>query len=161
MEILQFPHPSLFKKCQDITVFGKELKILLDSMWETMLSSNGVGLAANQVDLLFNMFVMLGPNDEKLYIVNPKIVKKSTTPANLKEGCLSAPGEFLIVDDRAYWVLLEYQNELGESQQKVFEGIYSVCVQHETEHLDGKGFMESKGIPKNVRKRLSKKWGFK
>ena len=130
-------------------------------MWETMIANNGVGLSANQVDLLFNMFVMSGPNQETIYLVNPKITSKSTTLANLIEGCLSAPGEFLIVDERAYWVVVEYQDELGEKHNKVFEGIYSVCAQHEIEHLQGKGFMESKGIPKNVRKRLSKKWGFK
>ncbi len=161
MKILQFPHPSLFKKCQDVTVFGKELKLLLDAMWETMVASNGAGLAANQVDLPFNMFVMEGPNRQKWYLVNPKITNKSKIPANLKEGCLSAPGEFLVINERVNWVQIEYQNELGKNFSVIFEGIYAICVQHEMEHLQGKGFMESKSIPKHIRKKLAKKWGFK
>lgn len=160
MKILKFPHPNLFIKCQNVTVFGKELKVLLDAMWETMINNNGVGLAANQADLSFNMFVMEGPNKEQLYIVNPRIIKQSSLPANLNEGCLSAPGELLVVSDRSYWTMIEYQDETGAAQKKVFEGIYSVCVQHEIEHLEGKSFLESKSIPKNTRKKLSKKWGF-
>ena len=161
MNIVKFPHPALFKKCQDVTVFGKELKILLDGMWDAMVASNGVGLSANQVQLPFNMFVMEGPSKEKLYIVNPKIIKKSNTNLNLNEGCLSAPGEFLVVPERAEWIEFHFQNELGENMFGRFEDIYSVCVQHEMQHLRGESFMESKSVPVGIRKRLAKKWGFK
>lgn len=161
MKILKFPDPALFKVCKEVTVFGPELKTLLDSMWETMVSGNGVGLAANQVGLTFRMFVMLGPNGEKMYIVNPKILRRSVIPVNLKEGCLSAPGEFLVLGERVAWVKLKYQDETGKEHETVLKDIHSVCVQHETDHLDGKSHLQAKSLGKTKRKELAKKWGIK
>ena len=161
MKILKFPSPELFQTCTEVSVFGPELKVLLDSMWETMVAGNGMGLAANQVGLTFRMFTMLGPEGEKLYIVNPKIIKKSIIPANLQEGCLSAPGEMLILQDRVSWVTVKFQDETGKEHERVFKGIHSVCVQHETDHLDGKSHLQSKSLNKAKRKSLAKKWGIK
>lgn len=161
MEILNFPNPSLFKKCDDVTVFGAELKILLEGMWEAMLKRGGLGLAANQVGLHCRMFVMAGSSSEKFYIINPKIVQKSQMAANLKEGCLSAPGEFLILGERAAWVQVDFQDEKGQLTRRVFQGLQAVCVQHEMDHLDGKSHLQSKSIPKAQRKILAKKWGLK
>ena len=161
MEVLKYPNPILFHKARQVNVFGPELLVLLESMYETMLSKNGIGLAANQVGLEFSMFVMRGPLDEKLFVVNPRISARSLAPANLKEGCLSAPGEFLILQERASWVEVSFQNEKGEQQKKVFSGIYAVCAQHEFDHLLGKSHLQSKSIPKAQRKLLAKKWGFK
>lgn len=159
MEILTFPHPSLFTKCQPVTVFGPELKTLLDNMLLTMVANNGVGLAANQVGLTFNMFVMSSIDEEYICLVNPKILSKSIAPANLREGCLSAPGEYFIRSDRASWVEVGFQDETGAEKRRVFRGIQAVCVEHEMEHLEGKGFMQSTSIPKAKRLELSKKWG--
>lgn len=161
MKILKFPDPALFQTCTEVSVFGPELKVLLDAMWETMVEGHGMGLAANQVGLTFRMFTMIGPEGEKLYIVNPKITKKSVLPANLVEGCLSAPGEMLTLEERASWVSLKYQDETGKECERVFSGIHSVCVQHETDHLDGKSHLQSKSLNKAKRKALAKKWGIK
>ncbi len=159
MEILKYPDPSLLKKCDEVTVFGTELKTLLDGMWDAMLKRGGLGLAANQVGLHFRAFVMGGPDSEKLYIVNPKVVKKSEISANLKEGCLSAPGEFLVLSERSSWIQIDFQNEKGEMLRRVFQGLHAVCVQHEMDHLEGKSHLQSKSIPKALRKVLAKKWG--
>lgn len=161
MEILKFPHPLLFEKCKELTVFGPELKIILDAMWDTMKKTSGMGLAANQVGVLFRMFVMEGPDHEKIYLVNPKIIRRSKIPANLKEGCLSAPGDLLVLAERASWTELTYQDETGKEHKRVFKDIWSVCVQHEIGHLDGESFLESKSIPKAIRKELAKKWKIK
>ena len=161
MEILTFPNPSLFTKCEEVTVFGPELKILLEGMWEAMLKRGGLGLAANQVGLHFRAFVMGGVDSEKLYIINPKLVKKSELAANVKEGCLSAPGEFLVLGERASWVQVDFQDEKGQTLRRVFQGIHAVCVQHEMDHLEGKSHLQSKSIPKAQRKLLAKKWGLK
>ena len=157
MEILKFPHPLLFEATVEVAVFGEELRVLLDSMWETMKASNGLGLAANQVSLPLRMFVMEGPQG-RINIVNPRIVSRSAVAANLKEGCLSAPGEFIIIPDRSEWVQIECQDETGAKRTHVFRGLHSVCVQHEMEHLDGKGFILNKSLPKTDRKALAKKW---
>lgn len=159
MEILKFPDKRLFIKCEPVTVFGDELKTILEGMWETMIQHHGMGLAANQVGLNYHMFTMKGLEDEKIFLVNPKILSRSVALANLNEGCLSAPGEFLTRVDRVGWVEVEFQNELNETKRRVFKGIQSVCVQHEMEHLEGRGFMQSTSIPKNKRQELAKKWG--
>jgi peptide deformylase len=161
MEILKFPHPHLLEKTEEVTVFGEELKTLLDAMWDTMSEHHGMGLAANQVGLSQRMFVMEGPDGKRFNFVNPVITSSSSAPANMREGCLSAPGDYVIVPDRAQWVQVNYEDEEGKSQSRVFQGIYAVCVQHEIDHLDGKAYLENKSIPKATRKPLASKWGLK
>lgn len=161
MEILKFPNPHLFLPCKQVTVFGPELKVLLESMWETMMGKNGIGLASNQVGLDYRMFTMRGPEDEKLFIVNPKVVIKSGLPANQKEGCLSAPGEFLILAERSHAIQIMYQDEDGGIRGGIFKGLHAVCVQHEMDHLDGKSHLQSKSIPRGKRRQLQRKWGIK
>lgn len=161
MEILKYPHPSLFKKCSEVRVFGPELKVLVNAMIETMIKSNGAGLAANQVGLEHRIFVMLLPNGDPLALINPRISDMGQLPANLREGCLSAPGEFLILPERKRWVKVYFQDLNGKEWWKVFTDIQSVCVQHEIDHLDGKSHLQSASITRAQRKLLAKKWGFK
>lgn len=161
MEILKFPAEELFTPCKDVTVFGPELLVLLESMWAAMTSNNGIGLASNQVGLDYRMFTMLGPNGEKLFIINPKILKKSETSANIKEGCLSAPGEFLILPERAHIVQIMYQVEDGSHRTGIFTSIHAVCVQHEMDHLEGKSHLQSKSLSRQMRRQLQRKWGLK
>lgn len=160
MELLRFPNPVLFEVMPEVTVFGEELSVLLGGMWDLMKYKNGLGLAANQVGLSLRMLVMQGPNG-RLNMVNPVIVSKSVKPANLKEGCLSAPGDFVLVPSRVEWVQVKFQNEKGEQQVVVLKGLHAVCAQHEIDHLNGKFFLADKSIPKYVRKQLGKKWGIK
>ena len=161
VKVLKYPHPSLNKVCVEVKVFGPELDVILNTMFDTMIEHKGIGLAANQVGLHYRMFTMLGPNGERLFLVNPKIVKRSFTQAMLKEGCLSAPGEFLILEERSQWVEVEFQDEKGKSKTKRFQGIHAVCVQHETDHLDGKTHLQSKSLSREERRRLKQKWGLK
>lgn len=161
MEILKVPHPHLFKPCREVTVFGPELKTLLDAMWETMIAAKGIGLASNQVGLDYRMFTMLGPDDEKIYVVNPKIISKSEGSAGLREGCLSSPGEFLELAERSWWVHLLYQDEDGAIRSGKFSKIHAVCIQHEIDHLDGKSYLQSKSLSRARRRELAKKWRIK
>ncbi len=161
MEILKFPHPSLFTICKEVSVFGEELNILLESMFELMTKSNGIGLAANQVGLHYRMFTMQGPEDEKLFFINPRIISRSSGAANIREGCLSAPGEFVVLPERSTSVEVEFQNEKGEYQKRIFSGIFAVCVQHEIDHLDGKSHLQSKSLSRQIRRKLAKKWHMK
>lgn len=160
MELLRFPNSLLFEVMPEVTVFGEELQILLDAMYDTMKSRNGLGLAANQVGLSFRMFVMEGPGG-RINAVNPFFISKSVKPANTREGCLSAPGDFVVVPSRAEWVQMQYQNEKGEKTLVTLKGLHAVCAQHELEHLDGKSFLSNKSIPKYTRKSLEKRWGIK
>lgn len=161
MELLKFPHPSLFTKCQPVTVFGKEIKILMDSMWDTMLKANGLGLSANQVGIHYRAFCMIDENKQRVDVINPTILKSSNIAANLAEGCLSSPGEFLVVPGRPSWVQIEFQDLEGNLHKRTFKEIHSVCVLHEISHLNGESFMEHPSIPKAKRKELKKKWKLK
>lgn len=161
MKILKFPDPALLTVCSPVTEFDEKLKATLDEMWEVMVAVEGMGLAANQVGILSRMFTMTNVDGSKLYFVNPVIVKKSVVSANKVEGCLSAPGEFLELDERAEWVLVDYQDETGAKHQKMFNGIHSVCVQHEIDHLDGKTHLLSPTLSSKDRKMLARKWGLK
>jgi len=158
MQIVEFPHPSLFKKCKKVTVFDVELKVLLDSMWETMTKAEGLGLAANQVELEYRMFTMLGTKNEKIYMVNPEIVQQSQSVLSIKESCLSAPGEKVNLF-RPAWVKVAFQDEKGDPHSRVFDGIHSICVFHEMQHLDGESYLQHKTIPRQHRAFLAKKWG--
>ncbi len=161
MDILKFPHPNLFIKCRPVTVFGPELLVLLEGMWDTMLKAKGLGLASNQVGLDYTMFTMIGPADEKYFIINPKVKKRSSMTANLNEGCLSAPGEFVKLRERSRWIEIEYQNEKGEPQIALFKGVHAVCVQHEMDHLVGRSHLQSASLSGPLRRELAKKWGLK
>lgn len=156
MEILKYPDPRLLKPCKDVIVFGTELKVLLESMWETMKRERGIGMAANQVGLEYRMFVM-DETIEKHFIINPKVIDIGKYPCDQQEGCLSAPGQMVKLY-RPNWVTIAYQNESGEHRRRTFVGVHSVCVQHEMEHLYGKTFLQNKAIPSRIRKELAKKW---
>jgi peptide deformylase len=158
VQILEYPHPSLFTVCQEVAVFDSKLKDLLDEMWTTMIKANGLGLAANQVNYLINAFVMNGQNGERYNIINPKLVRRSIAYADTKEGCLSAPGEFVVVRDRSLWALVTYQDENGHPRGQVFHDIYAVVIQHEMDHLMGKSHLQSLSIPKKHRQALARKW---
>lgn len=161
MEILIGPHKELLTPTRQVRVFGPELLVLLNAMFDTMQKHKGLGLAANQVGLDLSMFVMLGQNDEKMFFINPRITAKSLVSANIKEGCLSFPGEFLILSERASWVEVIFQDENGSEKKAVFKGLRAVCVQHEIDHLLGKVHLQSKSIPREKRKQLAKKWKLK
>lgn len=159
MEILKFPNPALLTATQLVAEFGEELSALLEAMYATMKENRGIGLAANQVGLTQRMFVMEGPNEEKIFLVNPEIIGRSSTMANMSEGCLSAPGDFITVYSRVDAVVVRSKNEKGEEQVHTFSGIYAVCVQHEIDHLDGIAFIQHDAVHAKTRKKLKKKWG--
>lgn len=157
VKILQFPHPILLKPCEIVLRFDKSLQNTLDFMWKVMKESRGVGLAANQLGIPYDMFVLDGPNG-RINMVNPYISSSSSAPANLQEGCLSAPNTFITVPGRAKWVLVKYQDEDGKSQMTLLEGIHAVAVQHEIDHLEGLSFLQHPSLPRATRKKLEKTW---
>lgn len=160
LKILTFPHKRLLTPCEEVTFFDDELLSVLDSMWETMKDAKGLGIAANQCGISLDMCIIDGPNG-RVNLINPYIAASSAAPANLKEACLSAPRESIVVPGRSQWVQVRYQNEKGEHKSIVFKDIYAVCASHEIDHLDGKSFFEHPSLPRTTRKKLSKKWGVK
>lgn len=118
-------------------------QLLAKEMFRTMFVEQGIGLAGPQVNIPFSVFVM-GNEDMSYAIFNPRIVEASETKVRMQEGCLSFPGLWLQVD-RPEWIVAEFQDPLGNTHTKKFEGILARVFQHEYDHLQGQCFMEKVG----------------
>ncbi len=124
----------------------KEITELVSRMRRIMRVANGVGLSANQIGLNLNMFVAEVPDVDdggmKFYaIFNPKIEKKSEDTAILEEGCLSIPGKWGYVP-RAERVTLTGFDKNGKPIKIKAWGLLAHVFQHETDHLQGKLFID-------------------
>ena len=140
LKILIFPDPRLRKVAKNVTKFDKCLENLAHNMLETMYDANGIGLAATQVDHHIRLVVMdlsEDKSDPRIF-VNPEYeVVKGHNMLEYEEGCLSIPGfnETIARPDK---IKLIWQNLKGETLHDKPEGIFTVCIQHEIDHLNGK-----------------------
>ena len=129
--------PALHKVCKTVTSFDWRLRKLLDDMRETLIDSNGVGLAAPQVGILRRIFLVdVGLNGEDIIeCINPEILETEGEQEGA-EGCLSVPGRYGLVK-RPYWVKLRAQDRNGEWFEAEGEELIGRCFCHENDHLDG------------------------
>ncbi len=140
LNILIFPDPRLRKIAERVTKFDKCLENLANDMLHTMYEANGIGLAATQVDRHIRLVVMdLSEERNKPQIfVNPEYeILDRHSLFEFEEGCLSIPG-FNEIIARPDKIRLIWQNLSGETLEDTPEGILTVCIQHEIDHLDGK-----------------------
>jgi len=137
--------PHLRRISDDIGPDYKDLKELIDNMFETMTSSEGVGLAAPQVGLSIRLFVV----DANIYadeepslegfrkvFINPEIYKREGDEELMTEGCLSIPAiheEVL----RLTTVRIRYEDENFQEHDEEYSGMAARIIQHEYDHLDG------------------------
>ena len=143
LKILEFPNPNLRKVAVPVTSFDNDLKCLIDNMFETMYEANGIGLAATQVDVhkrLLVLDVSEERNDPKVF-VNPTIDVIESDLADYDEGCLSVPGFYETVS-RPKKIKVLAQDKEGSQFEIEADGVLSVCIQHEIDHLDGKLFVD-------------------
>ena len=139
--ILTKEDQTLYKKCRPVTLFNARLHQLLDDMGDTLLDSDGVGLAAPQVGVLRRVVVVLEtnvPEGQEPYIielVNPEIISAEGEQSGA-EGCLSLPGEYGLVK-RPMDVTVRAQNRYGETFSVSGTGLTARCFCHELDHLDG------------------------
>mgnify|MGYP001181924166 len=143
LKILEFPNPNLRKIAVPVTSFDNDLKCLIDNMFETMYEANGIGLAATQVDVhkrLLVLDVSEERNDPKVF-VNPSIDVIESDLADYDEGCLSVPGFYETVS-RPKKIKVLAQDKEGSQFEIEADGVLSVCIQHEIDHLDGKLFVD-------------------
>lgn len=135
----------LRKVAEDITPDYPGLKDLIDSMFESMHVSNGVGLAAPQINKSIRLFLVDATPYKKeikedvplkLVFINAKIIEETGEEWPFSEGCLSVPG---INEDvfRKPIVKIKYFDENWEFQERIFEGLIARIIQHEYDHLDG------------------------
>ncbi len=186
MKILTYPDPRLRKKSLEHTEFGVSAETLSANMLETMYDSKGIGLAAPQVGVLSRLVVIdtsivgdsaedtksreieskdtgLTELEEKieqpLILINPEVTFKEGE-IQYDEGCLSVPGFYDTVK-RFEHIKVKYVNTAGEPQELETDGLLSICIQHEIDHLDGKLFIDRLSLIKSNRiKNKIKKLGY-
>lgn len=158
LPIVAYGAPVLRKVCSDIEADYSGLDKLIADMWETMYNSNGVGLAAPQINVPIRLFVMDSEQifankdeDEELnypddpgykgVFINAHIKALNGEPWSYNEGCLSIPK---IREDvnREEEVTLEYDDENFNHHVKTFNGITARVILHEYDHIDGKLFID-------------------
>ena len=138
-EIREKGDEILYKKCKAVVKFDEKLHILLDDMYETMQSRDGVGLAAPQVGIL-KRAVVIGVGDGKIELINPEIVEESGEQTG-SEGCLSVPGVLGEVT-RPNVVTVKAQDRDGKWFKITGKELLARAFCHEIEHLDGKLFLD-------------------
>ena len=140
--LVEHKHPLLKTKMEpfDFDNPPTDPEILFANMSQMMLEKKGVGLSANQVGLPYRMFVMGGHpkiEDGKVrYIFNPLVNDVSEETIVFKEGCLSFPFLFLLIN-RPKWVSVRYTNENSEEVEETLHGMAARIFQHENEHMNG------------------------
>ena len=133
-KILNDKDPALHKVCKIVESFDEKLHKLLDDMRETLIDSNGVGLAAPQVGILRRV-VLVDVGDEILELINPELLETDGEQVG-PEGCLSVPGKYGLVK-RPYWAKVRAQDRNGDWYEAEGEEIIARCFCHELDHLDG------------------------
>lgn len=128
----------LNKKCRPVEVFDKKLHTILDDMKETLAKANGVGLAAPQVGIM-RRYCIIDVEEGFFELINPEIISTSGSQRDV-EGCLSCPNDWGYVT-RPNKVKFKAQNRFGEWYEAEAEGLFARAVCHETDHLDGKLFV--------------------
>jgi len=164
-KILLYPDPLLLMRSAKINIFDKNLVNLSKDLIDTMYDADGVGLAAPQIGINKRIFVMdcSSENEEKdcRVVINPEIEHASEELGSYKEGCLSIPG---ITEEisRPKVIKVLYQDVNGVLQRDTYDDLWSICFQHELDHLNGKLFIDhlrpmKKILVKNKMKKSSKK----
>ena len=145
LQIIHYPHPTLRYVSKPLKRVDAELKQMVAEMFELMYAHEGIGLAANQVDLPYRLFVCNVEGDPKAkdaecVFINPVIVKGSGQHER-EEGCLSIPGVYAPVV-RKERITVQAYNLAGEEISGELDGLFARVVQHEVDHLDGRLFID-------------------
>jgi len=159
--IVVYGHPILRKKSRELRKDEEGLQEFLESMWETMYVSDGIGLAAPQVGKAVRLFVInansLSDDDPSLKgfkkaFINPEIIERTGVLSPFNEGCLSIPN---IREDvaREPGIRIRYYDENFELHDEHYDGIASRIIQHEYDHLEGILFTD---LVQPLKKRLLK-----
>jgi len=145
LEIHKAGDPVLKKFWEPVKRIDKKVKRILKDMAETLYKNkNGIGRDAPQVGILQRIVVIdLQDGNGLLELINPVITKKEGSQV-VGEGCLSVPN-FEGEVERAVYVECEYTDASGKKQFIATEGLLAICLQHETDHLDGILFTDKAG----------------
>jgi len=143
LNILCYPDPRLHTVAKPVKEIEQETLTLIENMIETMYESNGIGLAATQVDV-HQRIIVLDVSDERdspMVLINPEITWAHPDRVKGEEGCLSVPNTYDGVE-RALEVKVKALDKAGKLQEIHAKELLAVCIQHEMDHLIGKVFVD-------------------
>ncbi|MEI6173714.1 MAG: peptide deformylase [Bacteroidota bacterium] len=150
LPVVAYGHPVLKKVAEEIPSDYPDLKGFIENMWETMYQSDGVGLAAPQVNRSIRLIVIDAsafmekyPETEffKKVLINAQIYKEEGEEFSFNEGCLSFPGlrEDIV---RKPVIHIRYLDENFVEHDERFDGVIARVVQHEYDHIEGIVFVD-------------------
>lgn len=161
LTIVEYPDKRLKEKSLTVEKFDANLHRLLDGMYDMMIESNGIGLAAIQVAHPIRVLILNIPDEEGeqpkenlIEIINPVITSKEGV-ATYQEGCLSVPGFYEEVE-RFETLSLNYQDRDGNTKTLEADGLLSIAIQHEMDHLEGVLFIDK--LSYSRRKKFEKEY---
>ncbi|MGC4005948.1 MAG: peptide deformylase [Pirellulales bacterium] len=144
LEVLQFPHPTLRHTAKPLKKLDAQFRAWVGEMFELMYKHKGIGLAATQVDSPYRFFIVNEKGDPKtgkeLVFINP-VLSKPKGQAEAEEGCLSLPGLYADVR-RPAQITVDAYDLAGKPIHYELDGLFARVVQHETDHLDGRLFID-------------------
>ena len=162
LPITAYGHQTLKKVGEEIRKDYENLDTLIENMFETMYASNGVGLAAHQINRAIRLF-LIDPTpfskdnpelkDIKKIFINAHITKEEGEDNDFEEGCLSVPGITEVVKRKSIIYISYYDEDFNYHENERFDGTLARIIQHEYDHIEGKVFIER--IP-NFKKLLLK-----
>ncbi len=160
LDILTYPDLFLTKKTKPVENIDGNLVKTFDDMAKTMYEAPGIGLAAPQVGIGRQFLIFdISPNDERdlCILVNPRIISSEGEIVSEDEGCLSVP-DFRTNVKRFEKVLVEGFDKDGKPLRLEGEGLLSIVLQHEIDHLDGMLFIDRiSALKRQMYKRRIKK----
>ncbi len=144
MKIIQYPHPTLRYKSKPLKRVNEELIQIVSEMFDAMYEANGIGLAANQVDLPLRLFILnlsgkRGEGEEMVFI-NP-VLSSPKGSDEFEEGCLSIVGLNAAVN-RPEQIHVQAYDLNGNEIDATVGGMLAKAIQHESDHLDGVLFVD-------------------
>src|SRR5262249_27689632 len=145
LRIVKFPHPALRYESRPVTEIDDRLRRNVRAMFDLMYESKGIGLAANQVAIPLQFFVLnltADPEqkDQEQVFINPEIVKRHSSD-EAEEGCLSFPGLYFKVK-RPRKVRVRAYDLAGNEVSVDADELFARALQHETDHLHGRLFVD-------------------
>jgi peptide deformylase len=143
LTVLHYPDPRLHKVAKPVAVVDDRVRKIVADMAETMYDAPGVGLAATQVDI-HERIIVIDVSEEQnqlMVFINPELVWASAEKKAWREGCLSVP-EYYDEVERPDQILVKALDLNGKPFEVKTDGLLSVCLQHEMDHLLGKVFVE-------------------
>lgn len=141
LPVLKEPNKILRQKSADVKEINDEIKQQIFDMIETMKKEDGVGLAANQIGKLNRLIITTNNNNEIIPLINPEIIKHSFSKVKSEEGCLSVPGRIGTVK-RFKKIKVRALDQNGNKIEFWVDKLWSIIIQHETDHLNGILFID-------------------